>query len=158
MLAIPVAVLGGALFLGSALPTASTIAQAGFGGHGHRGHWGHGGSDDHTEHAEMAVEWVLRWVDGSDEQRDQITQIVTDSMQELGELREQHRTQRESLIAEMSKPEIDRAAIEELRRDSLAMADDASARVVSALADVADVLSVEQRRELIEVAERFHRH
>ena len=159
MIAVPIAVLGGALFLGSALPSASTIASAGMGGfhgkgHFGRGHWGHGG--DPGEHAELAVEWMLRWVDGTPEQQQQLTEIVNGSIEDLHGLHERHGEHRDALIAEMSKPQIDRAAIEALRQDGMSMADEASARLVEALADAAEVLTVEQRVELIELAQRFH--
>ena len=43
---------------------------------------------------------------------------------------------------------IDRAAIEKLRADQIALADSVSKRVTQALGDAAEVLSPEQRRKL----------
>ena len=48
------------------------------------------------------------------------------------------------------------AAIETLRAESMKMADQASLQLVSALSEAAQVLTVEQRLELIEFADRFH--
>ena len=42
--------------------------------------------------------------------------------------------------------------------EAVELAEEASSGLVAALADVAEVLTAEQRRELIEVAQRFHDH
>ena len=47
--------------------------------------------------------------------------------------------------------------LEDLRRAELQLAESASQRIVTALADVADVLTPEQRAELVKMAERFQR-
>lgn len=139
--------VGGAVF-------SSDLAMA-HGGARHGGHWGHDG--DPAEHAAMAAEWIVRWVDGTPAQQDRIAAIVVASMADLEGLRERHRAQHDAFLAEMSRDEIDRAAIEGLRTETLVMADEASAVLAAGLADVAEVLTAEQRIELIELAERFHR-
>ena len=48
-------------------------------------------------------------------------------------------------------------AIDAIRQAELELAEEASSRLVAAFADVAEVLTPEQRAELIELAERFHR-
>ena len=57
----------------------------------------------------------------------------------------------------LTQPNVDRATLEDLRRAELQLAESASSRIVTALADIADVLTPEQRAELVKMAERFRR-
>ncbi len=95
---------------------------------------------------------------GTPEQHEQITAIVTAALEDLGGLREQHHEQGRAFAAEMRKPTIDRAAIEELRQQGLELAEEGSRRLVEGLADAAELLTPEQRNELVELVERFHEH
>jgi protein CpxP len=150
------AILAGLLFIGSALATAPKSANAAGWGR----HWGHdrGGHDrDPGEHAELAVEWVLRWVDGTPEQVEQITAIAKASIDELSGLKEEHHQRHQDFVSEMSKTTVDGEAIERLRSDGMGVADTASVHLVKALIEAASILTLEQRLELIELAERFHR-
>jgi Spy/CpxP family protein refolding chaperone len=151
---VSMAALLGAALLGAAfLPSVTANAHAGFAG-GHGG-WRHG---DPAERAEHAVGWILRWVDGTPEQQEQITTIVVAALEDVRALREQHREQSRAFMAEMSKPTIDRAAIEELRQEGLGLAEVGSRRLVEGLADAAEALTPEQRNQLVELVERFHEH
>jgi len=152
MFGAAVMVLGGLLFVGSVLPTAPDADASSWGGS-----WGHGGHGDPGEHAELAVEWVLRWVDATPEQIEQVNAIAKDSIAEISNLKGEHEKRHEAFIAEMSKETIDREAIERLRHDGMNVADQLSVRLANALVDAAEVLTVEQRLELVELAERFHR-
>ena len=62
------------------------------------------------------------------------------------------RGSREALAA----PEIDRAKLDEIRSEAIALADETSGRVVAALADASAQLTPEQRNELLERHERHH--
>ncbi len=59
-------------------------------------------------------------------------------------------------LDEHLEPSVDRAALEALRADQLQMAEQASRRFTQALADAADVLTPEQRKQLAERAGRWH--
>jgi Spy/CpxP family protein refolding chaperone len=126
----------------------------GFGWHHQRGRFGHGWS---PEHARDAVGWWLRGVDATDAQVDAIAAIVDEAIGELEALRERHRDRLEEAGEVLAAPEIDRAALEKLRAESVALADQASARIVDALAAASARLTPAQRAELLERHERLHR-
>ena len=126
----------------------------GFGWHAHRGRFGHGPWT--PEHVREGVSWVLRGVDASDAQVDAIADIVDDAAGDLERVRERHHEQLEALAEALAAPEIDRAALDKIRSDAIALVDETSGRVVSALADASAQLTPEQRTELLERHERLH--
>jgi len=107
-------------------------------------------------HAGMAVEWALRGVDATEEQKQQAKRITDRLVDQLGPVMEKHRAHREAIVRELTKPEIDREALERLRREEVALADEASKLAVGSIADLGDVLTPEQRKELIAFAHRVH--
>jgi Spy/CpxP family protein refolding chaperone len=107
------------------------------------------------ERAEFATDWVLNKLDATDAQRTQVKAIVAGTLQELAPLRDQHRQHREAFLAALAQPDVDRATLEDLRRAELQLAENASQRIVTAVADAAAVLTPEQRAELVKMAERF---
>jgi Spy/CpxP family protein refolding chaperone len=153
-------VLAGLAALASVTPR---VWARGFAGHGAFGHGRHGFAarmvEDPAaakEHAGLAVEWVLRGVDATEEQKQQARQITDRLIDEMGPVAEKHREHREAMARELAKPQIDREALERLRGEEIALADQASKRAVTAIADLGDVLTPEQRRELVAFAHRFH--
>jgi protein CpxP len=135
-----------------AVPAA--LASRGFGDHGH-----HGLLNDPErarEHAAFAVEWAFRAVDATEAQRAEGKMVVERLVDQLIPLAERHRAHREAVARELVKPQIDRAALEKLREQGMGLADEASQIVVDGVADLAEVLSPEQRAELLELLHRFH--
>jgi Spy/CpxP family protein refolding chaperone len=108
------------------------------------------------QHAGMAVEWALRGVGATDEQKQQAKGITDRLIDQMGPVVEKHREHRDAMARELAKPEIDREALERLRRGEIALADEASKLAVASIADLGDVLTPEQRAELIRFAHRFH--
>jgi Spy/CpxP family protein refolding chaperone len=155
------AIVAALTLLAAVAPRASAY-RAFVGGHGfgHSRHgFGAGVMKDPAaakEHAGMAVEWVLRGVDATEEQKQQARRITDRLIDELSPSIEKHRGFREAMARELVKPEIDREALEKLRQEELALADAASKRLVAAIADLGDVLTPEQRAELVAFAHRFH--
>ena len=128
---------------------------------GHRG-WGHHGDgkldpERAKEHAAYAVGFVLGRIDASDEQELQIQSIVNDSIDEMMKGAAEHRARRAELRELFVQPDIDRDALEAIRKLELQLADELSRGIVSAIADVAEVLTLEQRAELIEMHHGFRR-
>jgi len=129
-----------------------------FGGHGHRGFGAQilKDPDAAKRHAGMAVEWVLRGVDATDEQQQQAKKIAERLVDELAPLAATHHENRKAIAQALSSAEIDRESLERLRRQELALADQASKLAVDAFADAGEVLTPQQRQELVSFAHRFH--
>ena len=129
---------------------------------GHFGHhrWGHRGEIENAaearERSQRVANWVLDEIDADEAQRQQVLRIVSDSAEDLFAFAGRHRTNRDALLEAFSQTTIDREAVQSLRVDEMQLADAASGRLVEALVDVAEVLTIEQRSELIEHA-RKHR-
>jgi len=97
-------------------------------------------------------------VDATDAQKQQLGPIVKAAARDLLPMRDRMRDARLQAVALLSQPSIDRAAIEALRANQLQLAEQASKRFTQALADVADVLTPEQRKQLTERMSRWRGH
>lgn len=135
--------------------------------HGGPGGWGgwHRGADDSDpqamqKRAEARVKWMLADIDATEAQQKQIAAIMTAAMTELRPLRQQAQDARREVMQILSKPQVDRAALEALRAKQAQAMDQISRRMTQSLADAADVLTPEQRAKLAERMEkrRGHRH
>ena len=107
------------------------------------------------EHLQVAAKWALRDIDATPEQQDRVNTIVAGAVDDLFALKGRHQANRQAFHEQLTAAKVDRAALEETRKEELALADEASKRLVQALADVSDVLTPEQRQALIE---KIHRH
>ncbi|HJS56997.1 MAG TPA: Spy/CpxP family protein refolding chaperone [Vicinamibacteria bacterium] len=151
---------GGSLAAAAAFLTLQPRAWAfhrGFGGFGgHHGHRFFSDPDAAKERAGLAADWVMKTVNGSEEQRQQARRITDRVVDDLQPLALKHRDHREAIAHELAKPSLDRQELERLRQEELKLADEASRAAVAALADFAEVLKPEQRAELMDWAARFH--
>lgn len=156
-------VLGGVLgilLVGVLFSTSGAASAAGrlLGASVHPHQFGHPPSPEAMrEHTDFAVDWVLSRIEADDSQRERARAIVGNAIDDLFPLMAQHQDNRKAFAAQLSAPTIDREALEELRLAELQLAEQASRRFVATLADLAEVLTPEQRTELIELAQRFHR-
>ena len=144
---------------GGALTTVAMDAGAHGWGHGFRHHGrGHMTSPEHAiERVQYASAWVLGRVDATDEQRAQVDAILAEAVNDLFPLRDEHLAHRRDLIAELARPELDRTVLERIRTAELALADQATARLLDTTMAVAEVLDPEQRQQLVErMAKRRH--
>ena len=131
------------------------------GGHG-RGCWGHKRMsamtpEERSARADFATQWVLSRVDATEEQKKRIQAIVQDAIKDLSQVRDQHMKNREAFMGALSQPTVDRAALQQIRQSEMQLAESASDRFVTAIADAADVLTPEQRGKLVEMAGQFRR-
>jgi protein CpxP len=122
-----------------------------------RGGWGHHRMTPEAakEHMQVAAKWALRGIDANELQQEKVNKVLAGTIDELFRLKEQHQANREAFAAQLGGASIDRAALEEIRKSEMALADEASRRFVQAMADVAEVLTPEQRQQLLE---HVHRH
>lgn len=107
------------------------------------------------EHVERMVKHLAVEVDATPEQREKLTAIAQSAARDLAPLRGNMKRVHQRAIDLMSAEKVDRAAIENLRAEQIALADGTTKRLTQALADAADVLTVEQRKKLAERVQRF---
>lgn len=130
---------------------------------GHRG-WGHHGrhggfskmSDSEIEaKITRMVKHVAIEIDATTDQQEKITALVTAVAKDLKPLREQMHAAGKEIHDILSADTIDRAALEKIRSERLAEADRISKNLVNAVADVAEILTAEQRKVLDERIQEF---
>ncbi len=151
-----IAGLVGAVLVGGAFVSTQASGFFGHSGHERRGHFTRD-PEMARQHAEFAASWVLGRIDmppttrRSKYRRSSATVSRTLSRSHNG-------VGRITRPGELSSPNppSDRVALEQLRTEGIELADTASTRLVEALADAAEVLTPEQRAELMEMADRFH--
>lgn len=127
-------------------------------GHSPGGYFRHAAHDPEMMIAriEFATDWLLSRIAASDTQRQQVQAIVRATVQELGPVRQRHMQNRQMLLQALAQPTIDRAALGNIRHTGLQLVDMASERIISVLADIAEVLTPEQRTKLAEFTNRWH--
>ena len=112
-----------------------------------------------TDRASKVAMHMLDDVDASDEQRAQVKGIIETHSATLNSLRKSGRKLHEETRALLSAPTIDRSAIENLRQQKIASMDKTSQEMTTMLADIAEVLTPEQRKQLAEnMQKRFEHH
>jgi protein CpxP len=110
------------------------------------------------EHIERMLKHLYVEIDATEAQKAKIGPIVKQAARELGPLRGKFGEARAEAVALLTAEKVDRTAIEKLRAEKLQMADQVSRRVSVALSDVAEVLTVEQRKRLAEHVARHRGH
>jgi Spy/CpxP family protein refolding chaperone len=98
--------------------------------------------------ADRAVRHLAIEIDATNEQQDKLRAIVKEAVKDLLPMRDKAVSARQRGRVLLTQPTIDRAAIEALRAEQLALADAASKRFAQALGDAAEVLTPEQRRKI----------
>ncbi len=131
---------------------------AGYNGGGHGGdHKGFADWSDADIEAriERMVKHAAIEIDATHEQQEKIIVLATAVAKDLKPVHDRMRATGKELHALLLADTIDRAALEQLRAERLADAERISRNLVSALADVAEVLSPEQRKLLDERIKQF---
>jgi Spy/CpxP family protein refolding chaperone len=108
------------------------------------------------EHIDRMLKHLYVEIDATEAQKQQLAPIVKAAAHDVLPFRAQMRAARRQAIELLSRDVVDRAALEALRADQLRLAEQASQRFAQALADVADVLTPGQRRQLAERVGRWH--
>jgi uncharacterized membrane protein len=107
------------------------------------------------DRADKMVRHLSIEVDATPDQQERLRGIVRSAVRDLLPLREKAMSSRQRGYELLTQTTIDRAAIESLRAEQMALADQATRRVSQALADAASVLNVDQRRKLAERVDRW---
>lgn len=141
--------------LAASLGAGFAHAHGGPGGWGgsHRG-WDSSDPQAMQRHAEARVKRMLSGIDATEAQQKKVAEIMAAAMTDLRPLREQARDARREAMAILSKPQIDRGALEALRAKQAQVVDQISRRMTQSLADAAEVLTPEQRAKLAERMEK----
>lgn len=147
------------------LAGALLAGTAGFVAHTHEGpglvqrcagrHHGAMGPEAMRQRMDFATDRMLTKVKATDEQKLKVKEIMGTAVADLSGLREAHHGNRDALLEALAADAVDRTKLESLRKAELALAERASQRITVALADVADVLTPEQRRGLTDLARSF---
>lgn len=141
---VGVAVLTGLIGFGAGRATGARWHGHAFGMHQQFG------GETTMRRAEWGIDRMLSRVDGTAEQKAKISEIARAAIRDLAPMREQFRGGRDRLATALRAETFDRAKIEQLRADQLALGETVSKRVSQAIADAAEVLTPGQRATLVE--------
>ncbi len=122
---------------------------------GHHGRFSEMSDAEVEAKIERMVKHVAIEIDATAEQQEKITTLVTTVAKDLKPVHEQMRAAGKEIHDLLMADSIDRAALEKVRADRLAEADRISKNLVNAVADVAEVLTAEQRNVLDERIKQF---
>jgi Spy/CpxP family protein refolding chaperone len=148
---------GLALLLGAVVGVPTAVAYAsGRGGHC-GGHSQVSSAEELRAKLDRPAGWLLGKVDATDEQAASIEGTLDRVAPELFALKAEHAEIRAEFRDALTAEQINPAEVEAVRVEGLALADEASRVVAGAVVEIAKVLTVEQRGELAELADRFHK-
>jgi Spy/CpxP family protein refolding chaperone len=129
------------------------------------GGWHHGGFMDGPvdpaaieAHADRAVRHLAIEIDATPEQQDKLRAIVKAALEDLLPLRDRLRAGHLEAHDLLTRPTVDRAALDRFRAQKVALVDTASKRITEAIGDAAEVLTPEQRRKIGELLQRRRGH
>lgn len=108
------------------------------------------GGADMEKFAERRIEYIIKEVGGTPEQKDKLLAIAKATAADMKPLREAHMQSRQKALGLLAAPTIDRAALEQLRAAEIQSADAMSKRMTQSMIDSAEVLRPEQRAKLAE--------
>lgn len=107
------------------------------------------------ERAADHVDDAMDWLDGTDAQKQRVTQVVDAAIPDAMAFREEQRALRSEFQKELKAPTVNATALEDLRVRFMKLADAATTRGVRAIVDVANILTPQQRQKLVEKWEKF---
>ena len=134
-----------------------SVASANGGGPGRGGFFRHHGDPEAmARHAQFAVDMAFRAAGASEEQRTQARAIVARHVEAAADLHAQRAVNRREGLEALTGDRVDREKLETVRQAQMQLAEAGSKELTSAIAELAEVLTPEQRAELREIGARFH--
>ncbi len=123
--------------------------------------WHHGGhhwkQTDITKRIDKMADRLIDHVNASDAQEQQIKAIASSYLPRIQSMKSAHLSSRSELTQLLTQTEIDRTKLDRVRKNAVGTLDQNSAVLADMIADIADVLTVEQRQKLAgEIAELHH--
>jgi len=136
-----------------AIGTFATVAQSSGNSFGHGDKMGgfmHNSSNPAVfeKRLDKKLKFLAFGLDATDEQQAKLKTVITALMTEARPMKTKLRETREQLHTLLTQPKIDRAAIEALRVEKMALVDALSKKVTTALADAGEILDLNQRVKL----------
>lgn len=111
---------------------------------------------DASAHMDRMLKHLYVEVDATDAQKAKIEPLVKAAMADIKPMHEQLHQIHQQVMQQMTAATIDRAALETTRAQGVALADQASKRLVQLLADVGDTLTPAQRQKLADHLGQMH--
>lgn len=108
-------------------------------------------------HIDQMIDHLIEKVDGDEAQRAALKAAATRAEPQMITLHAEGRDLKGELKDLLTADKIDRAALEEARKDAVDLADRGSKVLISTLADAAEALTPAQRRQISEAIARFGR-
>ncbi len=142
LLIIAAVVLGVGTFFGAGSVFAGLAHHGGF-AHGLCPLGGEGG-----KHAEKMVNHIMEKVDGTAEQKAKAQAIIKANAKKFEGRYDTFRNLKDQTVKLLTAKTIDRVALEKLRQEKIKAMDDLSKEMVTVIADIAEVLTPEQRVKL----------
>lgn len=140
-----------------AIPTAIAYAGGHGMGHGCGRHEAPQSAEEVREHMEKGKGFILDKIDATPEQEAKVDAVLDRLAPELFALKDDKEALHQDLRAALTADNVDAAEVESIRKEGLALADEASRLVLGGVVEIAQVLTPDQRGELAEAAERFHK-
>jgi periplasmic protein CpxP/Spy len=125
-------------------------------GRGRRHGYGPIDPADLDRHVDRMLKHLYVEIDATDVQKQKLDPIVRQAAKDLAPMRENLHAARREAIELLSQESVDPAALEALRAKQIGLADEASRRLTRAVAEAAEVLTPEQRKELAAHFARRH--
>lgn len=134
------------------------VVSAAFAGGGWGGHCGpHGAMNaDPAEKAAFVAQRISDRADATDAQRASIEAVLVDLFTDMDALRADKETFHARVLDVLTAETIDAEQLQALRADGMVKVDDASTQAVDALAEIASILTPEQRADLADDLEKMH--
>jgi periplasmic protein CpxP/Spy len=100
------------------------------------------------DRADRMVRHLAIELDATSDQQDKLRVVVKSAVKDIVPMREKVLTARQQARKLLTEPTVNRAEIERLRAEQVALADQFSRRVAQALGDAGEILNLEQRKKL----------